>query len=303
MRRSDWVRLLTLSALWGASFIFLRVLAPVLGATTTAGLRVGIGGLAFLPYFAVVRFHPRWRAHWVQYLVVGLFNVAAPMMLFSYAAVHIPASYSVIINSSTPLFGTLLSALFLGQRLTVRGIAGLTTGMCGVALVAGGGSATQGSVLFWAGIGACLTAAVCYALSGVYVKRFAPHVDPIGTAGCSQLLAGLVLLPFWVTNLPQVEVTVPMVLNVLALAVLCTTVGFLLYFRLIADVGPSRAMMVALLTPLFGVFWGALFLDERLTLPVIGGCALIIASAALVLVRSGKAADAKEPEQSGSRTS
>ncbi|HCU51593.1 MAG TPA: EamA family transporter, partial [Micromonosporaceae bacterium] len=111
MRRSDWVRLLVLGALWGASFIFLRVLAPVLGAVTTAGLRVGIGGLAFLPYFAVIRFHPRWRAHWVHYVVAGLFNIAAPMLLFSYAAVHIPASYSVIINSSTPLFGTILAAL------------------------------------------------------------------------------------------------------------------------------------------------------------------------------------------------
>lgn len=301
MRRSDWTRLLVLSALWGASFIFMRVLAPVLGAAATAGLRVGIGGLAFLPYFAFVRFHPRWRAHWVRYLVVALFNVAAPMALFSYAAVHIPASYSVIINSSTPLFGTLLSAVFLAQRLTVRGVAGLVAGMCGVALVAGGGSAAEGSLLFWTGIGACLVASVCYALSGVYVKRFAPDVDPLGTAGCSQLLAGLVLLPFWVFDLPRVEVTAQIVLNVLALAVLCTTVGFLLYFRLITDVGPARAMMVALLTPLFGVLWGAVFLGESLTVPVMVGCGLIIGSAALVLVRSGSPAPAREPEVSGSR--
>jgi drug/metabolite transporter (DMT)-like permease len=295
VRRSDWTRLLVLSALWGASFLFLRVLAPVLGATTTAGLRVGIGGLAFLPYFALVRFHPRWRAHWPQYLVVALFNVAAPMMLFSFAAVHIPASYSVVINSSTPLFGTLLSAVFLGQALTVRGIAGLTLGMFGVALVAGGGSATENSAMFWAGIGACLVASVCYALSGVYVKRFAPHVDPIGTAGCSQLLAGLLLLPFWVTNLPRVDVTVAMVLNVLALAVLCTTVGFLLYFRLIADVGPSRAMMVALLTPMFGVLWGAVLLGEEVTAPLVGGCALIIVSAAMVLARPRDRTQPKQP--------
>ncbi|MEV0674981.1 DMT family transporter [Actinosynnema sp. NPDC050436] len=285
MRRADWARLLVLGALWGASFMFLRVLAPVIGAVPTAGLRVGVGGLAFLPYFAVVRFRPRWRAHWVPYTVVGLFNVAAPMLLFSYAAVHIPASYSVIINSSTPLFGTLLAAVFLGQELTVRGVAGLVVGMVGVALVAGGGSG-DGTVVFWLGIGACLLAAICYALSGVYVKRFAHGVDPVGTAGCSQLLAGLVILPFWVTDLPAIRFTWPIVLNVLALAVLCTTIGFLLYFRLIADVGPARAMMVALLTPLFGVGWGALVLDERITWSVAGGCALIIASAALVLVRS-----------------
>ncbi|GHH56668.1 DMT family transporter [Streptomyces candidus] len=288
MRPSDWSRLVVLSALWGASFIFLRVLAPVLGATTTAGLRVGVGGLAFLPYFAAIRFAPRWREHWVQYLVVGLFNVATPMLLFSFAAVHIPASYSVVINSSTPLFGTLLAAVFLGQRLTVRGIAGLTLSMIGVALVAGGGSTDQDSRLFWWSIGACLAAAVSYSLSGIYVKRFASHVDPIGTAGCSQLLAGVLLVPFWVTDIPPVDVTPTIILNVLALAVLCTTIGFLLYFRLIADVGPSRAMTVGLLTPAFGVLWGALFLGERLTPIQGGGCALIVVSVAMVLLRSSE---------------
>jgi drug/metabolite transporter (DMT)-like permease len=295
MRRADWARLLVLGALWGASFMFLRVLAPVIGAVPTAGLRVGVGGLAFLPYFALVRFRPRWRAHWVHYTVVGLFNVAAPMLLFSYAAVHIPASYSVIINSSTPLFGTLLAAVFLSQKLTVRGMAGLVVGMVGVALVAGSGSTGDGTTGFWLGIGACLVAAVCYALSGVYVKRRAHGVDPVGTAGCSQLLAGLVILPFWMTDLPGIPFTWPIVLNVLALAVLCTTIGFLLYFRLIADVGPARAMMVALLTPLFGVGWSALFLDERITWSVAGGCVLIIASAALVLVRSKPQEAPSEP--------
>ncbi|RKT53781.1 DMT family transporter [Saccharothrix australiensis] len=299
MRRADWARLLVLGALWGASFIFLRVLAPVIGAVPTAGLRVGVGGLAFLPYFAVVRFRPRWRAHWVHYAVVGLFNVAAPMLLFSYAAVHIPASYSVIINSSTPLFGTLLAAVFLSQPLTVRGVAGLVIGMGGVALVAGAGSTGDATVVFWLGIGACLLAAVCYSLSGVYVKRFAHGVDPVGTAGCSQLLAGLVIFPFWAADLPDIRFTWSIVLNVLALAVLCTTIGFLLYFRLIADVGPARAMMVALLTPLFGVGWGALFLDERITVSVAVGCALIILSAALVLVKPRRRAPSPGPVRSG----
>ncbi|MDQ2583602.1 DMT family transporter [Saccharothrix yanglingensis] len=297
MRRSDWFRLITLGALWGASFIFLRVLAPVLGAATTAGVRVGLGGLAFLPYFAVVRFRPRWRAHWVVYAVVAVFNVAAPMLLFSYAAVHIPAFYSVTINSSTPLFGTLLSAAFLAQRLTARGIAGLVLGMVGVALITGGGAAVQGSPVFWASIAACLAASALYALSGVYVKRFAPHVDPIGTAGCSQLLAGLILLPFWVVDVPHVEPTARIVLSMAALAVLCTTVGFLLYFRLVRDVGPARAMMVALLTPLFGVVWGGLFLGEAPTASAAAGCLLVIVSAGLVLVRTGAPVPVGVPER------
>jgi drug/metabolite transporter (DMT)-like permease len=286
MRRADWLRLLLLGAIWGASFIFLRVLAPRLGTVTTAELRVGIGGLAFLPYFAVKHFHPRLRAHWKHYIVAGLFNIAAPMTLFSYAAVHIPASYSVIINSSTPLFGTILSAPFLNERLSARSVAGLVLGMCGVALVTRGDAGTHGSSQFWASIAACLVAAICYALSGVYMKRFAPGVDPLGTAGCSQLLAGLVLFPIWVTNIPHVEITGKIIVNVLALAILCTTFGFVLYFRLISDVGPARAMTVALLTPIFGVLWGSLFLHEALTLPVVGGCLLVIGSAAMVLLKT-----------------
>ncbi|GLZ30975.1 transporter [Lentzea sp. NBRC 105346] len=293
MRKADWARLLILGALWGASFMFLRILAPVIGAVPTAGLRVGVGGLAFLPYFAMIRFQPRWSAHWKHYIVVALFNVAAPMLLFSFAAVHIPSSYSAIINSSTPLFGTLLSAVFLSQQLTVRGIVGLVVGMTGVGFVTSGGSSGHHSTAFWLGIGACLLAALCYALAGVYVKRFAHGVDPVGTAGCSQLLAGLFILPFWAKELPGIDFTWSIVLNVLALAVLCTTIGFLLYFRLVADVGPSQAMMVALLVPLFGVGWGALFLNERITWAVAVGCVLIIASAAMVLVRTPRQAPAQ----------
>jgi drug/metabolite transporter (DMT)-like permease len=286
MRRSDGVRLLILSSLWGASFIFMKVLAPVLGPVATAGLRVGVAALAFLPYFAVIRFRPQWHAHWIHYGVVALFNVTAPILLFSYAAVHIPASYSVIINSSTPLFGTILSALFLSERLTVRSVVGLIGGIAGVALITSGDSTVHASPYFWSGIAACLVAAAFYALSGVYIKRFASSVNSIGIAGCSQLLASLVFLPFLLATPPQVEITAKIVLNVLALSVLCTTLGFLLYFRLLADVGPSRAMMVALLTPLFGVLWGSIFLEEKLTAPIFGGCALIIGSVAMILTKS-----------------
>src|SRR4051812_46511100 len=111
MKTSDLTRLLLLAALWGGSFIFMRVLAPVLGPLVTADSRLIVAGLALLAYFRTIGFDPDWRRFWKHYLVIGIVNSALPFTCYSYAAQYIPASYSVILNSSAPLFGAIFSAL------------------------------------------------------------------------------------------------------------------------------------------------------------------------------------------------
>jgi len=113
MRPSDITRLLSLAAIWGGSFIFMRVLAPVLGPVVTADLRVLIAGIALIIYFRVIRFDAEWRIYWKKYLFIGAFNSALPFFLFSFAALHIPASYSVILNSTSPLFSAVFAASWL----------------------------------------------------------------------------------------------------------------------------------------------------------------------------------------------
>ena len=282
MKSSDLIRLVTLAAIWGGSFAFMRVLAPVLGPVLTAELRVLIAGLALLGFFAIIRFDVQWRKHWKLYLLIGALNSALPFFLFSFAARHIPASYSVILNSASPLFGAIFSAMWLGDKLTLSRSLGLVVGAAGVFFVANVKPAEVDSY-FLLSILACLLATVCYGFTATYIKRFGKDAPPRGIAGASQFSAALVLLPVVPFSWPQATVTPTIVLNVLGLALLCSAVAYLLYYRLIANVGPTKALTVTFLMPAFGMLWGALFLGEKITLPMIAGTLLILIGTGLVL--------------------
>lgn len=282
MRLINVIQLISLAAIWGGSFIFMRIVVPVLGPLVTADIRVLLGGFGLLVYFAIIKFDSEWRRFWKQYLVIGVVNSAIPFVLYGYAALHIPASYSVILNSSSPLFGAVFSALWLGEKFTVPRAIGLILGAAGVILITQVGTVNVDSQFSFA-VMACLGAAVCYALAGVYMKRFAKGTKSKAVAGCSQVMAGLVLLPAIPFNLPQGVVTTKIVLGMLGLAILCSAVAYLLYYRLIEEVGPTKALTVTFLMPVFGMLWGFLFLDEVISFPMIAGCFLIILGTCLVL--------------------
>jgi drug/metabolite transporter (DMT)-like permease len=262
----------------------MRALAPVLGPVPIAAWRVAIAGVALIAWFRITGFDAELRRHWRAFLVIGLVNSALPFLLFAFAAVHIPASYSVILNTATPLFAAVLSAVWLDERLTAMRVAGLAAGAAGVALVTGAGPVAPDAMFGWA-VAACLGAALCYALAGIYIKRRAGGAKPMAIAGWSQAFAGAALLPLTPFAPLPGTVTPGVVANVLALALLCSAFAYLLYFRLIADVGPTRAMTVTFLMPVFGMVWSVLFLQETVTLPMIAGCALIVSGIALVVRR------------------
>ena len=284
MRAVDIIRLIVLAAIWGSSFLFMRVLAPVLGPVVTADARVLIAGLALIGMFAITGPKLHWKKYWRQYAFMGTVNSALPFLLFCLAALHIPASYSAILNATSPLFGMVLSAFFLSVRPTAGNVLGGVLGMIGVAMIAGMGSIAMTPAVLLS-ILACLGAAACYAIAGVYMKRRAVDVNPVAIAGASQLVAGLVLLPPSVAFPPAGELTAVIIGCTLALALLCSAVAYLLYYRLIADCGPTRALTVTFLIPLFGLLWGALFLGEEITGGMVLGCGLVIIGAALVLRR------------------
>jgi len=281
VRNADVARLTALAAIWGASFIFLRVLAPVLGPVITAAVRVLIAGGALVAWARLTGFDAGLKQHWRAYVVIGVVNSSLPFVLYAFAALHIPASYSVILNSAAPLFAALLAPLFLAEPITPRKLGGLIAGAAGVALVSGAGPIALGAGTATA-VAACLGAALCYAASGIYIKRRASNAPPMGVAAWSQIFAGVALLPFVPFAPLRGEIDAVIVANVLALALLCSAVAYLLYFRLIADIGPTRALTVTFLMPLFGMLWGALFLGESITAPMLAGCALIVGGVALV---------------------
>ena len=308
MRNEDVARLTLLAAIWGGSFIFMRVLAPVLGPVLTATTRVMIGGIALVLWFRVTGFDADVRGQWRHYVVIGVVNSAIPFLLFSFAALHLPASYSAILNSATPLFAALLSALFLSERLTPAKIAGLLAGAAGVALVSKAGPIVLDATVGVA-IAACLGAAFCYAASSIYMKKYATGAKPMAIAGWSQVAAAIVLLPLVPFAPPRGEITLAVVANVLGLALLCSSIAYLFYYRLIADVGPTRALTVAFLIPLFGMTWGAVLLGETITWPMMAGCALIVGGtfavvrpsnwrrSAPALQREGRLRENGEPER------
>lgn len=286
LRTADIVRLVVLAAIWGAAFIFVRLLAPAIGPVPTAASRVLIGGLAIVAYAAAIGSGAQLQRYWLAYLVIGVVNSAIPFVLFGFAALHLPASYSGILNSATPLFAALLSAVWLNEPLTRAKIAGLALGFAGVALVSKAGPVAPDAMFGWA-VAACLGAAFCYAASGIYLRKRAAAAPSMAVAGWSQLAAAAVLVPILLVApvpSPWPALRDPVIIaNVLALALMCSALAYLLYYRLMRDVGPTRTLTVTFLIPLFGMLWGALFLSETITLSMIGGCALIIMGTLFVL--------------------
>jgi len=278
---ADTARLVALAAIWGAAFIFMRVAAPVLGPAWTPELRVLLGGLALLAWLRAIGFDPGLRRHWRFYLLIGTVNIAVPFVLYSFAAMHAPASLLSITNATSPIFGLAWAALFGDERVTLRKAVGLGLGIAGVALIAQPASAVLDPLFGWA-IAAALGACCAYGLAGPLVKRYAGEASPLGMAAGNQLAAAVVLLPL-LPLLPPLAVPNALVIaNVLALALLASGVAFVLYFRLMADVGATRALTVTYLIPLFGIFWGWLFLGEALPAAALAGGALVLAGTVLV---------------------
>jgi drug/metabolite transporter (DMT)-like permease len=275
------VRLVALSAIWGASFLFMRIVAPVLGPLATADSRMLVAGVGLLAWFHFTGFDPQWRRWSLQYAVGGLINSGLPFILFAFAALHIGAGEMSILNATSPMWGALLSAAFLGERLTARRIAGLALGLAGVALIA----RPTGEQFSFLAVGAGLLAAACYGFMGVYLRRWAPGAPAKGLAVGTQLAAGLGFLPLAAIWPPPASPTPLILVYVLALGLVCGSVAYVLYFRLIADLGATGALTVTYLIPLFAVLWGAVFLAEPVTPAIAGGGALVLTGTVLVLMR------------------
>jgi drug/metabolite transporter (DMT)-like permease len=280
MRQADTARLVLLAAIWGASFLFNRIAAPTLGPVLTAELRTLIGGLALAAWFVVSGFDPEWRRWWRQYLLIAVFSSALPFVLWAYAALHATAGLLSVLNATSPMWGALCSAVLLRERLDARRATGLAIGIVGVAVVTQPGNAAE---LHYPSIAAALCAAFSYGLIATYIKGWASNVPSRGFAVGTQLAAGILLIPFIPLWPPVAEPTPLVITSVLALGLVCGAIAYLLYFRLIADIGATGALAVTYLIPAFGVLWGALFLDEPVTVLMLAGAALVILGTVLVL--------------------
>lgn len=281
--------LLSLSALWGGSFLFIRVAAPALGPVALVELRVLIAGIALLVYAPLSRCLPELRPRWKIFLTIGLFNSAVPFFLISTAELHLTASLAATLNAATPLFGALVAAFWLGEAITGRKALGLLLGLVGVAVLVGLGPIPLTPVVLFS-IGASLLATVSYGFAAVYTKVAAKGAQPLALALYSQLFAAGLLAPAVPFALPVAFPGEVVVLCVLGLALFSTALAYLLYFHLILSAGPAKATVVTYLSPAFGILWGALLLSEPLTVGTFVGFGLILCSVWLATVQAARRA-------------
>lgn len=286
MKKTDLLELVSLAALWGASFLFMRLGAADFGPAALAFVRVAAAGVLLLPLLAYRHQLPALREHWRPILVVGLTNSALPFMCFNYAALSINAGLSAVFNATTPLFGAVFAWLWLKDRLDAARIAGLLIGFAGVLWLvwdrAGLKPGASGAADVAPAILACLAATVLYGFSASFTKRYLTGVPPMAVATGSQVGAALFLavpaLVWWPAQMPGAQAWG----YALVLAVACTALAYLLYFRLIAHVGPANAISVTFLIPVFAVVWGGIFLGEKVDLTMALGCAVILLGTSLV---------------------
>ncbi len=282
MTPRDTLLLAGLAAIWGASFIFLRIAAPAFGALALAETRVLLAGIALLVYaLAIGRGLPRladWRAH----LAIGAFNSGIPFALFAFAALHVGASYMAVLNATSPLFGALFGVALGRERISAGKIIGMLLGIAGVALLVGlGPIAVTGWTL--AAAAASLAASACYGFAGHLAKAQGAVMTPLALALGSQLGAAAILTPPTLLALPGTPPPAGAVASAVVLALICTAAAYLAYFRLVVRIGPVRALTVTFLIPVFGLLWGAVFLGESITPGMIAGCATVLLATRLVL--------------------
>lgn len=284
MRPRDAAALLLLAAIWGASFLFMRIAAPHFGALPLVAVRVTLATLVLLPLLAWRGQWPALRTHWRAIAIVGLLNSALPFIGFTVAALAINAGLSAIFNATTPLWTALIAWWWLGDRPAPARAFGLALGFAGVlALAAGKASLKAGAhgVSPALAIAACIGAAMLYGVAANFTKRRLTGVPTLALAAGSQLSAAVLLAVPAAWSWPDTVPPATAWLAALLLAVVCTGVAYVLYFRLIARIGPSGAASVTFLIPLFAVAWGALFLGERPTLGMLGGGAVILLGTAI----------------------
>ncbi len=280
MNGASLLQLLTLAAIWGASFLFMRLSVPALGPAWLIEARVALAAV-FLAAVALW-----WRRplalgrHWRHYLILGGLNTALPFLLFAFAAQTLSASLLAILNATAPLWGSVIGAAVLRTRLSGKALLGLGLGLAGVALLTG---FDESALRPGAGlaIAAALGAACCYAIASTYAKSV-DQVEPFANAHGSMWGATLVATPFLLTH-PVPELPGAMIVAaVAALGVVCSGIAYLLYFRLVNDLGPAPALTVTFLVPLFGVLWGHLFLGETVGWHTFAGTVIVLTGTALV---------------------
>jgi len=274
------IELISLAAIWGASFIFMRIGSPEFGPFLFMALRTLTASLFLLPLIYISKQQKALNGYKLKMLCLGQLNTAIPFVLFGYATLTLAAGTTSVLNGTAPMFGAIVAYLWLKEKLSFSASIGLFIGFIGVYLLVFDKVTINEKDILGPAI-AVLIASFCYGFSANYAKKYLSGINPIALAAGSQISASLTLIPISLFFLPTTIPSNGAFTSVVLLGVVCTGIAYIIFFRLIANLGPARAMSVTYLIPAFGLLWGNLFLDETISQWMIIGYALILTGVAL----------------------
>jgi drug/metabolite transporter (DMT)-like permease len=280
VKTKHFAQLVLLSALWGASFMLIRIASPVLGPNVLAVLRIGMATLTLAVLMRAMR-HAWPTGHWRELALIGLLSVALPFLLFAWAALHLPAGYSALLNSTAVVFGMFASAWMKEDTLTTRKIIGCVFGFGGVMLIVGLGPVEPSVKVFLAALG-CIAASACYGVSTPLMKRALSRMEPLQIAAGLHAMSLLMLIPGAAWSWPQAHFTPQALLAVAIMGIVTSGIAYWMHIRILAHVSPVAAMSPTFMIPVFGVTWGHLFLGEQLSTGIFAGGALVLLASAMI---------------------
>jgi drug/metabolite transporter (DMT)-like permease len=286
MRTRDLLDLFTLAALWGASFLFMRHAAPAFGPIALVQVRVSIAAVMLTGLLVLRGESAQLRVYAAPLTFVGVMNSALPFVLFTYATLYVTGGFAAILNATTPMWTALVGWVWLRDRVRLAQWIGLTIGALGVVALLWGKIDLRPGGTGWQitlAIGAAMLGALAYGISATFARQRLVSVPALVVATGSQIAATIVLLPLAIVAWPERTPALDAWASAIALAVACTALAYLLYFRLIARIGAVRAAAVTFLVPIFATLWGSVFLAEDVTLQMLVGGCVILGGTALAL--------------------
>lgn len=267
--------LVLLSAIWGSSFMFIRLTVGDFGAVPLTASRSLIGACTLVPLLLLKKQWPLFVHHWRHLLVIGLISTALPFSFLSISTQYTSAGFASILNALTPVFSAVIAWLWLSETLTLAAMTGIALSFGGLVIMVLDRDTISASfplLPVLAGIGATLM----YGLTGNYSRKYMVGVPPLVVAAGSQVFASLSLAPLALWLWPATVIPPLDWLWVAVLGVLCTGVAYIIYFHLLATVGVARTVIVTYLAPVFAMLWGFLFLHEVATLKMLAGAGAIM---------------------------
>ncbi|ULQ55665.1 DMT family transporter [Flavihumibacter rivuli] len=285
MKTVDIFRLLILGALWGSSYLFMKMVAPVIGVTNTVGIRIIIAAVLLLIIFGFSGKLPEFRKYWKQYILLGILNLVLPFALITYSMLYLNASMGAIINATTPLFALLVGVIWNKESLSGAKVTGLVLGFIGVVLLVGWNPLPADAMVYLA-MAMGLAAALSYAIAAAYTRKKFSGAAPQKTAAGQMTAAAILLLPLVLSgNAGTVPFSNTVAYSLLFLAVGCTAIAYTLYFQLITSAGPMKATLVTFLVPVFSLVWSVIFLQEIITAGILISLAFILGGLYMVIAR------------------